>query len=239
MALITLFKQPEKNVLRTPEQIQQDEERNLKVFLAKHRLPETTEFASTERSHLSIITNCIAQIYEKQQLVKSIDKKAAAALTIGTAALVFSFIPFNWAVTIAGFSYGFYQLGLRDNAYKEYTQALEDLKQCCNWALNHTDATVVRDNLVNPTVMNILPALAPLMSQTELKHVLHDEIENNLIKETGIDFEKQNHTFEYKLYGYKQGSFKDVMNGILYAIQNAFHDAVEYCAPSNGSMKFA
>lgn len=234
----TLFKQPEKNIPRTPEQIKQDETTSLAVFLTKKRL-QTTAFSPSESEHIDTINKCIQTVHDKQQLVKSIDKKAAAALTIGTAALVFSFIPFNWAVTIAGFSYGFYQLGLRDNAYKEYTQALEELKQCCNWALNDTDVNVVRENLKNPTVQTILPTLARLMNKQELKNVLNDEIENNLITETKIDFDKQNHTFEYKLYGYKQGSFKDVMNGILYAIQNAFNDAVEYCAPSHSSMSKA
>lgn len=234
----TLFTQPEKHIPRTAEQIKQDEERSLKVFLAKHSLPAETQFECVDK-HLNIISECIAKVHEKQQLVKSIDKKAAAALTIGTAALVFSFIPFNWAVTLAGFSYGFYQLGLRDNAYKEYTQSLEDLKQCCNWALNDTNIDTVRTNLNADNVKQILETLAPLMNKTELKHVLNDDIEDNLIIETRIDFEKQNHTFEYKMYGYKQGSFKDVMNGILYAIQNAFNDAVAYCAPSNSAMKLA
>lgn len=233
----TLFKPSEKDIPLTSQQIIEKEATSLAVFLAKNN--QTKEFSPDNQDHLKLIEKCVKTIQEKQHVVKAIDKKAAAALTIGTAALVFSFIPFNWAVTIAGFSYGFYQLGLRDNAYKEYTQALEELKQCCNWALNDTDVNVVRENLKNPTVQTILPTLARLMNKQELKNVLNDEIENNLITETKIDFDKQNHTFEYKLYGYKQGSFKDVMNGILYAIQNVFHDAVEYCAPSHSSMSKA
>ena len=228
----SLFKQPEKQKTLSQDDIRRHEAEQLKIFLLSNHLGAEQPYSNNEQRHQTILKTCIANVEKYKQQLKSIDKKAAAALTIGTAALIFSFIPFNWAITLAGFSYGFYQLGLRDNVYKEYTKSLEDLKQCCNWTLNDTELGVVTENLKQDGVKEILPTLAPLMNKKELENVLHDTIEKDLLNQTGIDFDKQNHTFEYKMYGYQQGSFKDVMNGIGYAIQNAFNDMIDYCTPS-------
>lgn len=226
----SFFKQPEKTRVFSQDDIKKYEAEQLKIFLLSNHLEANQAY--THHAHQAILKGCISNVEKYKEQLKAIDKKAAAAFTIGTAALIFSFIPFNWAITIAGFTFGGYLVGERRGVYEKYTKSLEDLKQCCNWTLNSGDLGCVCDNLQLDTVKEILPTLAPLMNKKELENVLHDTIERDLLNQTGIDFDKQNHTFEYKMYGYQQGSFKDVMNGIGYAIQNAFNDMVNYCTPS-------
>ena len=226
----SLFKQPEKQKIKSQDDIRNHEAEQLKIFLLSNHREANQEY--NHDTDQTILKDCISNVEKYKQQLKTIDKKAAAAFTIGTAALIFSFIPFNWAITIAGFTIGGYLVGERRGVYEKYTKSLEDLKQCCNWTLNSRDYGLVKNNLELDTVKEILPTLAPLMNKKELENVLHDGIERNLLAQTGIDFDKQNHTFEYKMYGYQQGSFKDVMNGIGYAIQNAFNDMVDYCTPS-------
>ena len=204
------------------------EKKQLGIFLLSKKMSVNTKYIPT--NHNAILQECIDQVNTNLQKLKSIDRKATIAFSLGTAALLLPFIPFNWAITLVGFSYGFYQMGKRVHAYKEYTDSLEALKQCCNWTLGgsldqeQTEVEFqVQQNKTMDVVKNILPTLAPLMNKAELQGVLHDSIEDNILAQTGVDFDKQQHTFEFKMYGYGQGSFSDALTGFAYVIQNAWN----------------
>lgn len=215
------FDKPKKPAL-AKNQIVDHEKNQLSIFLLSKKMLANTKF--NPKNHNDILQECIDRVNTNLQNLKAIDRKATIAFSLGTAALLLPFIPFNWAITLVGFSYGFYQMGKRVHAYKEYTDSLEALKQCCNWTLGESlEQNEVRANKDMDVVKNILPTLAPLMSEVELKGVLHDSIEGKLLDETGVDFAKQQHSFEYKMYGYEQGSFTDVLTGFGYVIQNAWN----------------
>lgn len=215
-----LFSNPKKAAV-DKEKIVADEGKQLSRFLLAKDMLIGTKFDI--KNHGDILQECIDRVNTNLKNLKAIDRKATIAFSLGTAALILPFIPFNWLITIVGFSYGCYQMGKREHAYKEYTDSLEDLKQCCNWTLGESlSEAQVRENKGMGVVKDILPTLAPLMSEVELKGVLHDSIEGKLLENTGVDFAKQQHSFEYKMYGYEQGSLQDVLTGFGYAIQNAW-----------------
>ena len=198
----------------------------LKVFLQLKGLPADRVYRADAEAHVAILNDCIQRVKKTADQLQSIDAKMLPAFAVGVIALTCSFIPFNWIITLAGFSYGFYQYGLRDSVHKEYSAALDDLRQCCNWTLNGTNTDNALANLKTEPVNNVLSALAPLMSKEALKTVLHDGIEDRILTDLKIDFDKQQHSFEYKMYGHKQGGILDILVGVGYALQNAFNSAV-------------
>ncbi len=145
-----------------------DKELGFAVLNAKKNGTKPPSFDIRNTDHANALKACTEAVKTNLAHLSAIDKKMTAGFVIGTTALVFSFIPFNWVITLGGFSYGFYQLGLRQEAYKQYEQSLEALAACCDWALNQQGSAPLLDKYKNITIR--LMGLHPDANQKDLKY---------------------------------------------------------------------
>jgi hypothetical protein len=203
--------------------------------------PPTFNISNTE--HIDALKYCTEAVKTNLAHLCAIDKQMTAGFVIGTTALVFSFIPFNWVITLGGFSYGFYQLGLRQEAYKQYEQSLEALAACCDWALNQGNNSerllqdLLSQSLETAPLLAMVKTLAPAFTETQFKSFLNDQQEDRLInwlRKNEPTFNPEGKTLTYKMYGYEQGSLSDIGQGLWYVIQNAYQRLKEACGVSSG-----
>ena len=213
------------------------------VLNAKKNGTRPSPFVISNTEHTDALTACTEAVKTNLAHLCAIDKQMTAGFVIGTAALVFSFIPFNWIITLGGFSYGFYQLGLRQEAYKQYEKSLEDLVACCDWALNQSPNSqrllerMLAAPLETAPLLAMVKTLAPAFTETQFKSFLNDHQEDRLIawlRENEPTFNPEGKTLTYKMYGYEQGSLSDIGQGLWYVIQNAYQRLKEACGASSG-----
>jgi hypothetical protein len=181
------------------------------VLNAKKNGTTPPPFRVYEKQHTDALIACTEAVKTNLAHLCAIDKQMTAGFVIGTTALVFSFIPFNWVITLGGFSYGFYQLGLRQEAYKQYEQSLEALASCCNWALNQGDNSemllkgMIDEPLEKASLWTMVKTLAPAFTETQFREFLNNNQENHLInwlKQYEPTFNPEGKTLTYKMYGY-------------------------------------
>ncbi|CEK11246.1 hypothetical protein [Legionella hackeliae] len=200
--------------------------------LARYQEEKVT-FDPKNPTHTKLLEDSTNLVTTKLKALHSIDSQIATSFTVGTFALGVSVLlaPFG---TLAGicYAYGAYQLGQRKAAYAEYTSALENLARCCHWALgdvSNRDAKVIKEN---SAINNMMNTLYPLTNEAQLRLFISDNIENAYIEksqEAKQDLSFMEHHLNqeearlyFKIYGYKQGSFLDILQGIGFAIKNGF-----------------
>ncbi|WED43786.1 hypothetical protein [Legionella cardiaca] len=193
-------------------------------------------FNPKDTAHTKLIDDCTRLVKEKLTALQAMDIKITTSFSLGTIALGLSwFLPLS---LLAGgcFAYGAYQMGQRKYAYAEYTEALENLARCCHWTLGE-----VRDESIlnNPSIEEMRKVLAPLMNEQQLRDFIDDKVEDKIIEEA--ETTKQDTTFfehrlnpeenqlYFKIYGYQQGTFLDILKGIGYAIRNSFMSLKAAC----------
>ena len=192
------------------------------------------KFDPKDDQHKDLVTRCAAAVRQKLSALQTIDIKMTAGFALGTAALLLSYIlPFSIVATVA-FAYGSYQLAKRQQAYLDYTYALENLSKCCIWSLSEVNDLEAHNHAItnNEAIREMIDTLAPLTSTQQLRDFIDDKIEDELVKEanqvrehvTLFDkhLDKEKADLYFKVYGYKQGGFLAIMEGMGFAIKNAF-----------------
>lgn len=191
-------------------------------------------FNPQDIQHTKLISDCAQSVRDKLTLLQEIDKKMVIGFAVGTAGFIASwFLPLA-VVAIGGFAYAAYQVAQRQHAYAQYTHALENLAKCCVWTLGDLGANEIRKNEIknNPAIREMIATLAPLTSSEQLREFIDakagaeydkdaEEIraDSNLFDE---HLDKEKADLYYKIYGYKQGGFMAILEGIKYAIQKGF-----------------
>ena len=203
-----------------------DEHANMLVALQVNH----TVFEPETDAHKNLLINCSNAVKEKLFILQQIDKKMTIGFAVGAAALVLSWIfPISLLAT-AALIYGAAQYGYRQQAYKEYNEALENLRNCCEWSLGEGQ---VKDTSVvsHPAIRDMMTALYPLMDEPTLRLLIDDEVEQVFIAEhqrlaaDGLDIgqthlNKEQATLYFKIYGYGQGGPFAILEVIGYAIKN-------------------
>ncbi|BCA97050.1 hypothetical protein TUM19329_34110 [Legionella antarctica] len=192
------------------------------------------EFDPRDVQHTQLVTDCAQSVKEKLKNLQTIDIKMTAGFALGTAALCLSYIlPFSLVAT-AGLAYGAYQLGRRQHAYAQYINALENLSKSCVWTLGEVDSEQSsRVDIKNhPAIKEMIATLAPLTSSQQLRDFIDDRVEEEFVSEAQqirdnftlfdehLDREKVD--LYFKIYGYKQGGFLAILEGMGYAIVSGF-----------------
>ena len=187
------------------------------------------KFNINEPAHLMLIGECTKTLVHKLEKLQAIDTRIVGAFSLGVAALALSWILPVGLLAVAAFAYGAYKMSERQNAYAEYTQALENEAACCAWSLGDVPGNDVK-YLENPVLKPMVTALGHVMNHVQLKKLIDDDIEDVAINQSdkaqkndedfipGLPREEQKNLF-YKIYGYEQGSFLNILQGSAYAIQ--------------------
>ncbi len=207
---------------------------------------KNVKFNPDDVQHTQLVTACAQSVRDKLKNLQTIDIKMTAGFALGTAALCLSYIlPFTLVAT-AGFAYGTYQLGRRQHAYAEYTSALENLSKSCVWALGEVSSEPTKHVEIknHPAIKEMIATLAPLTSSQQLRDFIDDSVEDEYISDAEqtrenmtlfdehLDREKVD--LYFKIYGYKQGGFLAILEGMGYAIVSGFtaiKTAVTSCMP--------
>lgn len=213
----------------TPSNLLVEHELALVEFQAKK-----VKFNHQDPLHTKLVTACAKSVRDKLADLQSIDIKITAGFALGTAALFLSYIlPFALVATTA-FAYASYQLGKRQAAYLDYTSALENLSKCCIWTLGVVSPEQARDPefMNNPAIEDMKTTMAPLMSSQQLRDFIDDKVEDGVIAEADqikkdiMIFDehlpKEKVDLYFKIYGYKQGGFLAILEGVWATISSGF-----------------
>ena len=192
------------------------------------------KFNPNDLQHIKLVSDCALSVRDRLNNLQEIDKKITAGLSFGIAALSLSyFLPFSF-LAAGGFIYSAYQMGRRRHAYVEYTSALENLSKCCIWTLGEIPQEIIKQTEIieNLAIKEMIITLAPLTSAQQLRDFIDDKVEDEIVIESDkiksdttlfdqhLDKEKMD--LYFKIYGYKQGGFLSILEGVAYAIKNGF-----------------
>ncbi|KTD23366.1 Uncharacterised protein [Legionella lansingensis] len=195
------------------------------------------KFNPEDPAHIKLLEGCSRMMKHKLERLQAIDAHATAGFATGFGALSLSwFLPLSMAAMV-GFAYGSYQLGQRKTAYVEYTEALENLARCCVWSLGDVkDSSELRKS---PAIQEMIRTLAPVTNDAQLREFIDDKVEEEFIEDAksirdDIKFfdhqlSQEENQMYFKIYGYKHGSFLDILQGISYAIQTGFNALKQAC----------
>jgi hypothetical protein len=131
------------------------------------------------REHAAIVTDHTNLYKEKSDALVSNDKKMWSALLIAVIAPSIPFIPFLGLVAFVAWMATFYFLNQRATLNTEYKDARTLLIATCNWALGPKIRQDSKEELMASAEINaMMNELFPVLSKTQVKHLIADEIEN-------------------------------------------------------------
>ena len=200
------------------------------ILLSKYN---QESFLTVSAAHNDLIKSCTIEVSKRLKTLHAIDKKIfiGAALTVAAFGLSFIF-PLSLVIT-AGLAFTTYQLASRREAYKEHKLALENLVNCCNWALNDDSIGHDLSTLKNhDSIKAMVKALAPLTKNSQLQKVIPDSQDDDILhaaevarKDTMVmdhKLSEKEANLYYKMYGFQQGGYFAIFEGMGYAIANAW-----------------
>ncbi len=133
-------------------------------------------------AHRNIITEHTEFYKTKSTALVALDKKIMSAILLALVAAHAPFIslvvPFVGLVATIAWVAAFYLLGQRINVYNEYHDSLLLLVGTCNWSLGSTNRQDTEVNLArSPEIKAMMSELYPVLSETQIKHLIADDIE--------------------------------------------------------------
>jgi|GEM_PF-6782476 len=130
-------------------------------------------------NHAAIVTDHTNLYKEKSDALVLNDKKMWSALLIAVIAPSIPFVPFLGLVAFVAWMATFYFLNQRATLNTEYKDARTLLIATCNWALGPKDRIDSKERLTaSPEINAMMNELFPVLSKTQVKHLIADEIEN-------------------------------------------------------------
>lgn len=176
-------------------------------------LNDEIAFNLNNDAHLAKVRDCTDVLNTYLPILQSHDRHIATGFGIAIAALALSaVIPFGLTIAMTGVAYGAYFLGKRDVPYNQFNAALEELAQCCDWALS--DVTD-KSKFDNEHIKNMLNTLASFVTKDDLITIMGSADEAQKVIEAlhELHEQEQNDAYQlatkesvnYHLYGYQQG----------------------------------
>ncbi|KTC91070.1 hypothetical protein [Fluoribacter dumoffii] len=208
------------------------------------------EFRTSNQAHIEFINKCTGFFKQKSMQLKSIDQKLAGSVAFGVAATALSFLPGVGFLGWIGWAATAYFINQRATAYAEYHEALTLLVGVCNWSLgseNRRDA--VSRVTKNEAIRNMMAALYPVLTETQVKHLIADDIEQVFTKELEayekriqsnfqaqffskkdqddtIALSKKGAEFSRCIYGFNKGGVVDFLDAIVSLLPDLYKAAV-------------
>ena len=198
-------------------------------LLARYKEEEGTkgQYDASMLYHNDLINLCSKEVTKRLQELQNIDKKIliGTCLTLGACGLSFIF-PMGILVT-AGLAYTAYQFGLRQNAYKNYEDALRNIANSCVWSLGHVAAKFMQSHAPLNDMMKVM---RPLFNEQQLRDYIDDKYEDIFIQRADKDakdvtvmdhkLDEQEKNLFSKVYGFEQGGVAAILEGIGHVIAN-------------------
>ena len=198
--------------------------------LLKQELEANAQFDAATHSHNDLINKCSKEVTKTLKELQNIDKKIliGTCLTLGAFGLSFIF-PMGMLVT-AGLAFTAYQFGQRQSAYKNYEDALINIRDCCKWSLGSISrqSGYMKDHA---PLTNMMKVMSPLFNEQQLRDYIDDKYEDFFIKKaedetkdiTVMDhkLDAQEKDLFSKVYGFEQGGIVAIFEGISHVIANA------------------
>ena len=129
--------------------------------------------------HAEIVTDHTNLYKEKSDALVLNDKKMWSALLIAVIAPSIPFVPFLGLVAFVAWMATFYFLNQRATLNTEYKDARTLLIATCNWALGpKTRQDSKKDLIASAEIKAMMDELFPVLSKTQVKHLIADDIEN-------------------------------------------------------------
>lgn len=162
------------------------------------QLPITIAQRFQLNAHKNIITEHTEFYKAKSAALVALDKKIMSAILLALVAAHAPFIslvvPFVGLVATVAWMATLYLLGQRINAYNEYYDSLLLLVGTCNWSLGpkirHDDGGELAHS---PEIKAMMAELYPVLSETQVKHLIADDIE----KQYAEALQNYNDSFKY------------------------------------------
>jgi len=208
---------------------------------------EGQTFLSTNQAHVDFLNQCTALVNEKSTQLKRIDQKLLASVIFGVAATALSYFPLVGFLGWIGWGAAIYYMNQRAVVYAEYHESLTLLVGACNWSLGPgvTDRKDTIENLAhNPSIRNMMVALYPVLTETQVKHLIADDIENVFTneleeyeskfklgfepnrffsnKDERIALSKKGAEFSRCIYGFNKGNVSDLLDAIVSSLPDLY-----------------
>lgn len=138
--------------------------------------------------HAAIVTDHTELYKRKASALISNDKKMWGAILIAIIAPSIPFVPFIGLLALPAWIAAFYFLNQRTTLNNEYKDARTLLIATCSWALGPNHRTEIkRGALTNSLEINsMMEQLYPVLSKTQVKHLIADDIEAQYINALDI-----------------------------------------------------
>lgn len=196
-------------------------------------------FDSKNLQHIELLNDSIHLFKDKSSQLKALDWKIASGVLVGVMATSLSFLPLVGALGLLGWGAALYYMNQRSALYTEYHESLTLLVATCNWSLGegpehrkNTDEDVTS----NLTIRTMMASLYPVLTETQVKHLIADDIEDIFVKELqeyeqkftlglntngffakkddSIALSKRGAEFERCIYGFNKGSTVDFLDAL-------------------------
>jgi hypothetical protein len=203
--------------------------------------------------HTNHLHTCTELFKEKSKALKALDYKIATSVVVGIIASSLSFIPFVGYFSLLGWGAALYFINQRSKAHEEYRESLHLLIGACNWSLgpDAKNRQSAKEELTNNAVIReMMAALYPVLTETQARHLIADDIEDIFAEELrnyegkyqltknpsaffgkadgdeSIARSKRSAQFNRCIYGFNKGGATDFMDAFLSVfpdIYNAIH----------------
>ncbi|HHT0593418.1 TPA: hypothetical protein ACTXXA_002466 [Legionella anisa] len=208
------------------------------------------DFRTTNSNQIEFLNKCIALVKEKSMQLKSIDQKIAGSVVFGVTATALSFLPVIGYIGWIGWAAAAYFINKRATAYAEYHEALTLLVGACNWSLglgpgNRKDSA---ENLTNnKSIREMMAVLYPVLTETQVRHLIADDIEDVFTqelhdyekrfqpgfepsrffkKDDTIALSKKGAEFSRCIYGFNKGGVTDYLDAIVSILPDLYRAAL-------------
>lgn len=212
-------------------------------------------FDLANESHTRFIGDCTTLLQEKSKALKDLDQTVMASVVVGVVASTLSFLPLVGYLSWLGWGSATYHLSQRSLAYAEYQEALKLSVACCNWSLGPkaADRTASRTPLESdPVIRNMMVMLYPVLTRTQIKHLIADDIEETFASELSmyenkyklpfnshtmfasprnenIALSKKGAEFNRCVYGFNKGSAMDFVDAFVSFLPDLYNLACYGC----------
>lgn len=222
--LAAFIKKPDNQPLLTPTANGELDFRTVGHFNAKNTKDQT------------VLQLAINNFTQKQETLRSLDLKITFSFLGGILGMTLGavFGPLAW-LGAASFTYSGYCYGVRQKAYEDYQQSLNDLCNVYTWCFNDKQAKITKsgdklsigaitDNeafqTLDDNVAELVCTINPVLNDDDLKALTRNDIDDPFKLERDTAQKKSGAgqfdiTIEYLMYGRGQGSIKQVAWGIL------------------------
>jgi hypothetical protein len=195
-------------------------------------------------NHIQLVQDATKLFEDKSAELKALDQKIGYSCVVGVVASSLSFVPFVSYFALLGWGSALYHGAQREQAFETYQESLKLLVATCNWSLgqsNEEATTLTQHSAIRQMMSNLYPVL----TETQVRHLIADEIEEVFAKEQrnyenkyqlssiGAGFfhgdetiarSKRSAEFIRCIYGYNKGGVNDYLDAVCSILPDLYNE---------------